>query len=75
VTPELSKRLHAAHSRITQRLVSELGSDGHCDVRVADHAPSHDPRPWDAPVGGALTAAGLALAALGAWPRPRRNNT
>ena len=58
----------------TQTITQELHSDGSCDVRVADHAPSHAPRPWDAPVGGALTAAGLALVAVGAWPRRRRNN-
>ena len=59
----------------TQTITQELGSDGHCDVRFAENAPSHDPRPGDAPVGGALTAAGLALAALGAWPRRRSSNT
>ncbi|MFO0933758.1 MAG: hypothetical protein U1E39_13795 [Planctomycetota bacterium] len=59
----------------TQTITQELGSDGHCDVRVADHAPSHDPRPRDAPVGGALTAAGVGLGAVGAWPRRRSSNT
>lgn len=59
----------------TQTITQELYSDGHCEVRVADHAPAHDPRPWDAPVGGALTAAGVGLGAVGAWPRRRSSNT
>ncbi|MBL9087332.1 MAG: hypothetical protein JNM10_09330 [Planctomycetia bacterium] len=55
----------------TQTITQELHSDGHCEVRVADHAPFHAPRPWDAPVGAALTAAGLSLVAVGVWLRRR----